>query len=113
MAKPSEHTTNLATKRRRITTVWKERWQRSLSEITQQYGSSSFVEYEVALRELACHAYPKMDPKVRDELIKEQFICGINNTELQRKLLVLDGEKALQEVVELAESNETACISAR
>lgn len=54
-----------------------------------------------------------MDPKVRDELIKEQFICGINNTELQRKLLVLDGEKALQEVVELAESNEAACISAR
>ena len=54
--------------------------------IKRRSDTESLLEFGNSIRRLASKAYPTMDPNVRDELARDQFIRGMNNTRLSVEL---------------------------
>ena len=64
-------------------------------------------EYQTELIRLADIAYPTLDSVVKQDMVMDQFICGLQDSSLQEKILNAD-KKTLDEVVLLVRKTEAA-----
>ena len=73
-------------------------------------SKESVADYEARLRNLTTHC--KYSAEILTEMLRDRFVCGINNETIQRRLLA-ETKLTLKKALTLAKSTETAVENTR